>query len=382
MTDERVAADPSRRGAARPAAGRRPGSALLWLAEVAAAAAVVYLVRGLLLPFFLAVVLAYLLNPLVARVEAFGIRRSIGVTGLFVLIVGTLVGGGLLVGPRVRGETMTLADNLPSLTARLEKAIDGAIQEVAEASPALRRFLPAAHRGEGWLERLIEERAGNMAELLGHVGTVAFVMIFAPLFAFFFLRDGGRMVTYLIDRMHPAHIETTVAVWCEIDRIIGRYLRGLALEGITVGILSALGLWAIGVPYPLLLGAFAALVNPLPYLGSLFSLAAAGVVSLAQGQGLRTVGGIIVLYLVIRLVDDIVIVPVLIGGSVHLHPMLVIVSIIVGEQALGLLGMVIAVPTVTVIKEIARLLLEHQRTLARSHLPVAVRPSQIAHYVC
>jgi len=213
-------------------------------------------------------------------------------------------------------------------------------------------------------------------------GFIAFVVILVPLFAFFLLRDGGRMLTALIDRLHPVHIETSVAVWCEIDRIIGRYLRGLALDAVIVGCLAAVGLWMIGVPYPLLLGAFTALVNPLPYLGILLSVLGAGVVSLAAGQGIRTLGWIVLIYLLIRVLDDTVILTVTVGGSVHLHPVLVLVSILAGEQALGLLGMVIAVPLVTVVKEIARLLLEHRRNLARPHARVARGRVPVPHYIC
>src|SRR5262249_59659618 len=134
------------------------------------------------------------------------------------------------------------------------------------ATPRRRRSLPRQDEA-GWLERRIEERIGDVSELAGHAGTIAFVVGLAPVFAFFLLRDGGRIVAYLMDRLRPAHIETTVAVWCEIDRIIGRYLRGLALDAMVVGLLTTLGLWLIGAPLPLLLGAFTTLVNPLPYLG-------------------------------------------------------------------------------------------------------------------
>jgi predicted PurR-regulated permease PerM len=71
-----------------------------------------------------------------------------------------------------------------------------------------------------------------------------------------------------------------------------------------------------------------------------------------------------------------------IGASVHLHPMLVLASILAGENALGLLGMVIAVPLVTVVKESARLVLEHRRNLTRPHLPAAGTPAGTRHYVC
>jgi predicted PurR-regulated permease PerM len=70
-----------------------------------------------------------------------------------------------------------------------------------------------------------------------------------------------------------------------------------------------------------------------------------------------------------------------IGGSVHMHPMLVLVSILVGEHTLGLLGMVAAVPVVTVVKETARLLLEHRRNLARPHVPAVGQAGRIPQYV-
>jgi predicted PurR-regulated permease PerM len=218
--------------------------------------------------------------------------------------------------------------------------------------------------------------------MLAHFGLIAFIVGLTPIFAFFFLRDGGAIVAYLIDRLRPMHIETTVAVWCEIDRIIGRYLRGLALDALVIGGLATVGLWLVGAPYPWLLGAFTALVNPLPYLGTILSLGVAAIVSIANGQPIGRVGWIVAVYVIIRVLDDLVVAAITIGGSVHMHPMLVLVSILVGEQTMGLVGMVAAVPVVTVVKECARLLLEHRRNLARPHVPSAGRGGRIPQYVC
>ena len=173
-----------------------------------------------------------------------------------------------------------------------------------------------------------------------------------------------------------------MAVWCEIDRIIGRYLRGLALDALVIGALTTVGLWLVGAPYPWLLGAFTTLVNPLPYLGTILSVGVAAIVSIANGQPIRQIGWIVAVYVIIRILDDLVVAAITIGGSVHMHPMLVMVSILVGEQTLGLLGMVAAVPLVTVVKESARLLLEHRRNLARPHVPTGGRAGRIPQYVC
>ena len=364
-----------------PAAARGP-SPLAWFALFGAVVGLGFLLRGLVIPIALAALLAYFLNPLVARIQGLGIRRMVSVTALFAGFGLLVVLLATVVAPRFRAEGVALVSNLPELARTLETGIDGLQAEMLKSYPQARRFLPNEERPPGWLFELIEERMGNASELWAHVGLIAFIVALTPIFAFFFLRDSGAIVAYLIDRLQPMHIETTVAVWCEIDRIIGRYLRGLALDALVIGGLATVGLWLVGAPYPWLLGAFTALVNPLPYLGTILSLSVAAIVSIANGQPFGRIGWIVAVYVIIRILDDLVVAAVTIGGSVHMHPMLVMVSILLGEQTLGLLGMVAAVPVVTVVKESARLLLEHRRNLARPHVPASGRAGRIPQYVC
>ena len=387
MTEGSVAPEPAQAPASAPAPPTAPppargASPLAWLTVTAVVVGLGFLLRGLVIPIALAALLAYFLNPRVVWIQGFGVRRTVSVTALFagfVLVVVLLV---TLVAPRFRAEAMALWSNLPGLANTLEVGIDGLEKELVKTYPKTQRFLPKEPRQKGWLLALIEASLGDPQELLAHAGLVAFIVALTPVFAFFFLRDGGTMVTYLIDRLRPVHIETTVAVWCEIDRIIGRYLRGLALDALVIGALATVGLWLVGAPYPWLLGAFTTLVNPLPYLGTILSVGVAAIVSIANGQPLGRIGWIVAVYVVIRILDDLVVAAVTIGGSVHMHPMLVLVSILVGEQTLGLLGMVAAVPLVTVVKESARLLLEHRRNLARPHAPTVGRAGRIPQYVC
>jgi predicted PurR-regulated permease PerM len=374
-------AAPSAAPPATSAAVRGP-STFAWIATAVAVVGLGFLLRGLVIPIALAALLAYFLNPLAARIQSLGIRRTVSVTTLFAGIGLLVILLATVVAPRFRAEGVALVSNLPELARTLEVGIDGLQGEVMKNYPQTERFLPKEERPEGWLFQLIEERMGNASELLAHVGLIAFIVALTPIFAFFFLRDGGAIVAYLIDRLQPVHIETTVAVWCEIDRIIGRYLRGLALDALVIGGLATVGLWLVGAPYPWLLGAFTALVNPLPYLGTILSLSVAAIVSIANGQPFSRIGWIVAVYVIIRVLDDLVVAAVTIGGSVHMHPMLVMVSILVGEQTLGLLGMVAAVPVVTVVKESARLLLEHRRNLARPHVPASGRTGRIPQYVC
>lgn len=340
-----------------------------WLLGGAAALVVVYLFRGLLFPLFLAAALAYLLNPLVAWAEVFAIRRTVAVAGVCLGLLVLGLGFGFALGPRLGGEVAALVERLPLLAEQVESALDVALGELAAAVPATRRFLPAGSTSGGLVERLLEGRAGSPADLFEHAGHAFLLVILVPFFAFFLLRDTRRLTAYVMDRLPPAHVETSVAVWCEIDGIIGRYLRGVALDGLVIGVLAAAGLWAIGVPYPLLLGVFAGLANVVPFVGPLLSAVAAGLVVLTQGLGLAGIGRVVALFLVLKVLDDAVIQPLTIGRSVHLHPMLLLASVVAGNQALGVLGMIIAVPTVTVLQETVRLLLEHRRVLAGHAAP-------------
>jgi predicted PurR-regulated permease PerM len=342
----------------------KPGRLLAW----GGLAALAWLARGLVLPVFLAVALAYLLSPAIAWADALGIRRSVAVSALYAVIIAVLVVAGFLLGPGMLAETAALMDRLPALAQEIDVGLDGALRELAESAPALRRLLP---EGGDWVRRfLLNPGPGAPGDLFERMGHVFLLAILVPFFAFFLLRDMHRLIAVTMDRLPPQHVETSVAVWRELNGVIGRYIRGLVLDGLVVGALVALGLWAARVPYPLLLGAFAGVANVVPFVGPLLSAAAAGlVVVLTPGQGLAGVGRVVLLFLVIKVLDDTIIQPFTIGRSVHLHPALLLGSVVIGSHALGVLGMIVAVPVATVLQETARLLLEHRRVLARHQHP-------------
>ena len=338
-----------------------------WVVTIAGVAALAWLARGLTLPVFLALIFAYLLSPIVARADALAVRRSVAVGALFAVLITLLLGAGLLLGPRMATELSALADRLPALAIQLDTSLDGAVRELVETAPVFRRVLP---EGGGWIHRFVLDRPpGDPSEFFEHAGHLFLLVILVPFFAFFFLRDMPRIVTAAMNRLPPQHVETSVAVWRELNDVIGRYIRGVVLDGLVVAALAALGLWALRVPYPLLLGAFAGIANVVPFVGPLLSAAAASlVVLLTPGQGLAGVVRVMVLFLAIKVLDDTVIQPLTIGRSVHLHPALLLGSVVVGNHALGVLGMIIAVPVATVLQETVRLLLEHRRVLARRSL--------------
>ena len=338
-----------------------------WLIAGAVVAVIAWLARGLLLPVFLAAMLAYVLSPAVAWADTFAIRRTVAVGALYLVVLAVLGGAGFLLGPRMLGEATALTNRMPAIARQIDAGLDSAVRELAESAPAIRRLLP---EGGEWVQRFVVDRGqAEPADLFHEAGHLFLLCILVPFFAFFLLRDMHRIIGVAIDRLPPQHVETSVALWRELSGVMGRYIRGVVLDGIAIGALATVGLWAIGVPYPLLLGAFSGLANVVPFVGPLLSAAAAGlVVLLPPGQGLAGVLRVVLLFLVIKVLDDTIIQPFTIGRSVHLHPALLLGSVVVGNHTLGVLGMIIAVPVATVLQETGRLLLEHRRVLARHDL--------------
>jgi predicted PurR-regulated permease PerM len=369
-------------GPSRSARSISPPASILWGVAIVITVLIIYASRELVLILFFSASLAYLLNPLVKMAESAAIRRELAVTGLFITLVVTLLLAAYFLVPRLRAEVSTLSGNWPSFTERLDEAIDAIQKEITTDYPAARRMFPEREARYDKLNAFIEHQTANLPNLVSHLATIVLAGVLIPFFTYFLLRDSHRMIQFLMDRLPAAQIETSVAVWCGIDRIIGRYLRGLAIDGMVISVAAALGLWVVGVNYPLLLGAFSGLANVVPFLGPILGGGVAMLIALIQFKSLAPIGKVLMLYLAIKLLDDMVIQPMTIGHSVHLHPPLLIASVIVGEHVFGLIGMIVAVPAVTVLQEITKLLLERRHYQAGLPATHPRRGVPVQHFVC
>ena len=348
---------------------------------MALVAALVYVSRDLVLLLFLSATLAYLLNPIVKVAESALIKRNAAVTVLYLAAGLVIGGGGYFLYPKLSAEVETLTGNLPSFGERLDKAIDAVQSEIIAQHPAANRFFTTREVRYQKLNALLEQQVKDLPALVGQLASLILAGVLIPFFSYFFLRDGRNTLQSFLDYFPTNYIETSVAVWREIDRIVGRYLRGLALEGLVLGTSAAVGLWLLGVNYPLLLGALSGLASVVPYLGPILGGGSAVLVALVQFKSLAPIAKVVVLYLVLKILDIFAIQPLAVGREKELHPMLLIASIIVGGHALGVVGMIIAVPVVTIIQRVVRLLYERQRYSA-SGLPHGGSRVELPPFVC
>jgi predicted PurR-regulated permease PerM len=359
-----------------------PPPSIIWALAIGVVALLVYLSQDFVLLLLLSATLAYLINPIVKIAESAMFKRNVAVAAIYLAIGVVFLIAAYFVFPHFRGELNTLSRNLPFFSQRFDEAVDSIQDEIVAKYPAAGSLFTTREVRYEKLNHFIEQQVADLPALLSHLATIVLAGVLIPFFSYFFLRDSRKIIGFVLDRLPPGHIETTVAVWCEIDRTVGRYLRGLAIEGIVVGVLAGLGLAILGVNYPLLLGVVTGLANVVPYLGPIIGGTAAILVALVQFKSLAVVTQVAILYLFVKFLDLVAIQPLAVGKRNDLHPVLLIASIIVGGHALGIIGMVIAVPTITILQRIAKLLFERRRYPAVLLNSSPNRSAQSQPYVC
>lgn len=327
-----------------------------------------YYTAGLLVLLLMAGIIAYLLGPLIKRIEYFGIRRTVAVAALYLAGGLFLIGADLLLIPCLQQETKNLTERLPEITAQAEEAFSD-MRSYPFAEEMIDKIVEGIAQPSHLLSKML-----NVSDLFSHAATVAFAMILIPFFVFFILKDWPILLKQVMHWIPSNYVETSIAALSEIDILAGNYLRGLAIECSTVGIMATLGLWMAGVNYPVTLGIITAAANVVPYAGPIVSCSAAGLIAFIQFKSMAAVINVILLYTGIRLLDDFLIQPLTIGRSVKLHPMLLVISILTGQKLFGIMGMVLAVPTVTIFQKVAIIFLEGRKkrqapsdTLKHSH---------------
>lgn len=329
------------------------GLAVLWLLQSAG---------SILAPFVVALVVAYLLDPLVDRMQLRGIGRIPAILLLVVPVLAT-VGVGVVFGvPALERQVGELADAAP-------EALDRVVEWAVAAEDQLVRIpvvgLPIQERLSGLdpdeIAGLVQDRLDDLARqvwsgVLGVGRGLSFLVtllgytVLTPVLAFYLLRDWDALVHHLGEIVPPARRSRVFGFLEEYDRLLGRYLRGQITVALLMGLLTALGLWAWGFPYAFLVGSLVALFSVVPYLGLVLSLLPAVIIAVLSGEVGYSLLKVGVVFAVVQGLEGTVISPRIVGDSVGLHPVWIVLAISAGGYFFGFVGLLLAVPAAAGLK--------------------------------
>ncbi len=331
-------------------ASRRPSASLWWL--LAAALLIFWLARPILGPFVIAAVLAYAFSPLVASAE-----RRTGWSRLVVVLIDYLVAlagigilGWFLTG-RLIAELQLLSTSGPdSVAALLHGLLGGDTIVIGSTTITVEQISTEI---ESAISGLVSTPGGAI-ELAKQVGDLALNVVLVIIVTFYLLVDGQRFIARTVTVLPLEHRERTTALLGRIHEVLGRWLRGQLLLVALVSIVVYIILGPIlHLRYALAIGILTGVLEVIPLIGPVIAAAIAATDAFAQG-GAQTAIVVIVIYAVLRQVEDQLVSPVVIGRAVHLHPVVTIFAVLVGLSTYGILGGLLGVPAAAAINVVFR----------------------------
>jgi predicted PurR-regulated permease PerM len=301
-------------------------------------------------PLLIAVAVVYLLNPLVSALERRGVPRVAGagvVYVLFLCIVALIVS--LLV-PLVARQVTQVVDHFPDYLA------DGQafVRDVAARFGQEPNFRLDAEQVREWLSagenrQTVTRYLTGLRSVTTSVISGLIVFVLGPVMAFYLLVDLPRLRRGAMALVPPARREEIKGLMDRIGQAVGGFFRGQLLVALFVGVASSIGLWAIGLPFWLLVGMVAGIFNLVPLVGPFIGGGLAVIIALVSGEPLTAVWAALVL-LAVQQIDNHLISPNVMGRTVQLHPVVVMLALLVGASFAGLFGMLVVVPLVAVAK--------------------------------
>ncbi|MDF1584525.1 MAG: AI-2E family transporter [Methyloprofundus sp.] len=305
---------------------------------------------GVLMPVFIAIVFAYLLEGLVKKLE-YKLKRLPSVLIVFSAFMGAF--SYLLFGlmPMVYQQLKQLLQHTPEIIKRSQAEI----LKLPEAYP---QFISADKLRE--LMFAIQQEAINYGQdllslsassVVGIISALVY-LILVPVLILFCLKDKEILLTWFAQFM-PRDRLLSLNVWNEVDMQLGNYIRGKFVEVIILGFASYMTFSALGLNYAMLLSVFMGLSVIIPYVGAtLVTFPVLGVAFFQWGMSGDEFMYIVIAYSIIQAIDGVVLVPLLFSEAVNLHPVAIIVAILFFGGLWGFWGVFFAIPLATLVKAV------------------------------
>jgi predicted PurR-regulated permease PerM len=333
----------------------------------------------LVVPFMLGLIIYYILYPATQYLVYRGMSRDAAASGNILLFLLGLVGVGAFAVPQI-------GSHIVDIQASVEPYVDGGLRLLQHSLAAIERswsVLADAHLAETARQKL-ESGGGSAAEHVEAVvkGVAAWTpsLLLAPFLAFYFLKDGLRFKRFLARAVPNAFFERTLYLLHEIDRTLRAFFLGLMKLTVLDTLTLAAGLWLLGLPNPLALGLICAVLAWIPYVGSVVGGAIVVLVAATDFPDQPALAyWAIVLFIVARLLDDFVYMPLTIGKSIHMHPLVTVLMIFAGGAVAGIPGLMMVLPVLGVVAvcgdTVAKVVTD-PRLMARHRHALALRRKQ------
>lgn len=333
---------------------------LLAAAAVGAVGWGLWYFAGLVLYLVVGGILAYLLRPVVDRVQGWGLGRVPAIFLTFLAVIGA-------VGIAVTSVVPFLAQQVQDLSQLV--SVEAARDVATYLERQLRQVVPLE---QGTLVRNVEQmatalvqgdlvRGDRVTQTLTSVVTVftniVYAVVIIPFVTFFLLKDGIQIRQRLLSLVPNRYFEVTLAILDKVEVNIGRYFRALLVQCTSIALIASFLLWLVGLQSAIAIGIFTGLANTIPYFGPFLGFLCGTLVGIAQTGNMALVPGVALAMALTQLADNVLLQPLIFSKAAKAHPLVILFVVLVGAQLAGIVGMLISIPLATTLRVVGEQLL-------------------------
>jgi predicted PurR-regulated permease PerM len=333
-------------------------SRLQWALFLVAVGALIWVLTPVLTPFAASLLLAWMGNPVVGRLQKRGMSRNGAVMLVFCLMLLGLITLVVVLVPLIQEQVVILADSMPRY---LDWLVSTGVPWIrAKTGFDLSVWLDPGHIIET-LKRNWQGASGFATQVLTYLTQSSFAvlgwfanLVLIPFLTFFFLRDWNQLVLRAADLIPRARVRTVGMLAADSDAVLGSFLRGQFMVMLAMGLFYAIGLWMVGLEVGVLIGLLAGLLTFVPYIGPMTVLIGGVIAALVQFGDWQHLVGVLVVWGVGQILESYVLTPKLVGDRVGLSPVTVVFAVMTGGSLFGFLGMLLALPVASVANVLIR----------------------------
>lgn len=304
-----------------------------------------YILKDVIIIFLFAIIIASAITPFANWLDSRGFPRLFGVLGLYLVMFGLIIFVLSLVVPFFADEISQLSITLPKIVERLSSSLE----DVQQGSPQYFDFISEIQNILDTFSIYLQQSSQSVFSIVISIfgGVMSFVAIVV---ISFYLSVMKRGIENFIESVMPARHEAYVMnLWKRSEAKVGRWIQGQLLLALIVGLTVYIGLSLMGIKFALLMGILAMAFEIVPIVGPVLAAIPAVFLAFLQDPGLGL--WVILFYVAVQQLENHLLVPVVLGKTTGLNPVVVIMALLIGNQIAGISGMILSVPIATVIVE-------------------------------
>jgi predicted PurR-regulated permease PerM len=305
-----------------------------------------------------AFIIAYLLSPIINYAEIYNVSRTVSILIVYVILAVLLIIISNVVIPQLVNQSVDFFNVLTSVIEQDDPFSIHSLQikGLSDFIRSLESKFPSIEV-DNELKNLLDRDKFN--SLIGQiplffksiVNLIAFLIV-VPVITFFVLKDERYFIRTIFSSISNRYFEFSLHLWEEIESSFGKFFRALLIETLLVAAMSIAGLLILKIPNAIILGLFCGLTNPIKYFGPFIGAIPTMLIILLGPTPDIYVFYAAIVFIIVQQVDSLILFPWLVGKSMNMHPLWVLLTVIAGGYAFGILGMIFAVPVVFLIKTV------------------------------